>query len=93
MAYAGLADSYVVASTYTGERANETMPQAKNLASSIGGLSTAVEVKPGERELIYTRRMDITHRSLETAQQYEAIRSLFGEAAKNDAQTLTLARR
>jgi hypothetical protein len=71
----------------------ETMPQAKNLASSIGGLSTAVEVKPGERELLYTRRMDITHRSLDTAQQYEAIRSLFGEAAKNDAQTLTLARR
>lgn len=32
LAYAGLADSYVVASTYTGERAGETMPQAKAYA-------------------------------------------------------------
>ena len=32
LAYAGLADSYVVASTYTGERASETMPQAKQYA-------------------------------------------------------------
>ena len=32
LAYAGLADSYVVASTYTGERASETMPQAKAYA-------------------------------------------------------------
>ncbi|PYS99694.1 MAG: hypothetical protein DMF63_10235 [Acidobacteria bacterium] len=29
LAYAGLADAYVVASTYTGERAIETMPKAK----------------------------------------------------------------
>lgn len=70
----------------------EAMPQAKNLASSVGGLSTAVEVKPGERALVYTRRMDITQRSLETAQQYEAIRSLFGEMEKSDAQSLLLAR-
>ncbi|HEV8590845.1 MAG TPA: tetratricopeptide repeat protein, partial [Pyrinomonadaceae bacterium] len=32
LAYAGLADCYVVASTYTGERASETMPQAKAYA-------------------------------------------------------------
>ena len=69
----------------------EAMPQAKALASSVGGLSTAVEVKPGERALVYTRRMDITHRSFETAQQYEAIRSLFGEMEKSDAQSLLLA--
>jgi tetratricopeptide (TPR) repeat protein len=40
MAYAGLADSYVVASTYTGERANETMPQAKLYAMK------AIELDP-----------------------------------------------
>ena len=32
LAYAGLADSYVVAPTYTGVRASETMPQAKAYA-------------------------------------------------------------
>ena len=33
MAYAGLADCYVVTSTYTGARASETMPQAKAFAT------------------------------------------------------------
>jgi serine/threonine-protein kinase len=33
LAYAGLADCYVVASTYTGARASETMPQAKAFAT------------------------------------------------------------
>jgi hypothetical protein len=69
------------------------MPQEKNVASSIGVLSASVEVKPGERSLVYTRRMDIARRALETTQQYEAIRSLFGDVEKSDAQKLLLARR
>ncbi len=40
LAYAGLADCYVVASTYTGERASETMPQAKTFARK------AIELDP-----------------------------------------------
>jgi len=40
LAYAGLADSYVVASTYTGERATETMPKAKLYAMK------AIELDP-----------------------------------------------
>ena len=40
LAYAGLADCYVVASTYTGERASETMPQAKTYARK------AIELDP-----------------------------------------------
>jgi hypothetical protein len=71
----------------------EGMPQEKNVASSIGVLSASVEVKPGERSLVYTRRMDIARRALETTQQYEAIRSLFGDVEKSDAQKLLLARR
>jgi serine/threonine protein kinase/tetratricopeptide (TPR) repeat protein len=40
LAYAGLADCYVVAPTYTGERASETMPQAKAYARK------AIELDP-----------------------------------------------
>jgi hypothetical protein len=71
----------------------EGMPQEKNVASAVGGLTTTVEAKPGERSLVYTRRVDITRRDLATSQQYEAIRSLFGDVEKNDAQALLLAHR
>ena len=71
----------------------EGMPQEKNVASAVGGLTTTVEVKPAERSLIYTRRVDVTRRALETSQQYEAIRSLFGDVEKSDAQALVLAKR
>jgi hypothetical protein len=57
------------------------------------GLTTAVEVKAAERSLVYTRRVDVTSRALETSQQYEAIRSLFGDVEKSDAQALVLAKR
>jgi hypothetical protein len=52
-----------------------------------------VEVKPAERSLVYTRRVDVTRRALETSQQYDAVRSLFGDVEKSDAQALVLARR
>ncbi len=40
LAYSALADSYVVSSTYTGERASETMPHAKTYAKK------AIELDP-----------------------------------------------
>ena len=46
-----------------------------------------------ERTLVYKRRLDISQRQLDTSQEYEAVRSLFGEAEKNDAQTLSLVHR
>ena len=61
--------------------------------SSVGGLSTAVRGRTGERALVYTRRIDLTKRTLDTAQQYEAVRSLFAEVEKTDAQSLLLAHR
>jgi hypothetical protein len=69
----------------------EGMPQQKATASSIGGLTTLVETEPGQRSLVYTRRMDVNRRDLETSQQYEAVRTLFGDVEKSDAQKLVLA--
>ena len=63
------------------------------LAAAVGALVTTVEVKPAERSLVYPRRFDLTHRALETSQQYEAVRSLFGDVEKSDAQALVLARK
>jgi hypothetical protein len=71
----------------------EGAPQERNVAGAVGALTTTVEVKPAERSLVYTRRVDLTHRALETSQQYEAIRSLFNDVEKSDAQALVLARR
>ncbi|PYQ65064.1 MAG: hypothetical protein DMF53_06220 [Acidobacteria bacterium] len=71
----------------------EGMPQQKATASAIGGLTAMVDMTPGERSLVYTRRMDVNRRDLETSQQYESVRSLFGDVEKSDAQKLVLVRR
>jgi len=69
------------------------MPQQKATASAIGGLTAMVDMTPGERSLVYTRRMDVNRRDLETSQQYESVRSLFGAVEKSEAQMLALVRR
>jgi hypothetical protein len=71
----------------------EQRPQPAALTGTCGALSTALEADAGKRTLVYRRRLDITQRRLRSKEEYEAVRGLFGEAAKNDGQKLTLVRR
>ncbi|HSU81416.1 MAG TPA: DUF3857 domain-containing protein [Thermoanaerobaculia bacterium] len=68
-------------------------PRPAAFDGPCGALSTAQVVDAEKRTLVYRRRFDITRRRLNTKDEYEAVRGLFGEAAKNDAQKLTLVRR
>lgn len=71
----------------------EGLPQGANLINAVGALFAMAELKEAERTLVYSRRLDITRRDLNTAGEYGAIRSLFGEAEKSDAQPVFLVRR
>ena len=68
-------------------------PRGKTVVNTAGALASELEVKAGEHFLVYKRRVDLTRRELGTAQEYEAVRSLFGELEKTDAQTILLVRR
>jgi hypothetical protein len=71
----------------------ESRPQEKTLTSAAGAVATSTELKEGERTLVYTRRFDLPHREFNTAQDYEALRILFGELEKSDAQKIVLVHR
>ncbi|HEV8580165.1 MAG TPA: DUF3857 domain-containing protein [Thermoanaerobaculia bacterium] len=71
----------------------EGLPKAAAITNGAGALSTGVEMKEAERTMVYKRRVDITDKTLETSQEYEAVRSLFAEVEKNDAQALLLVHR
>ncbi|HEY0514716.1 MAG TPA: DUF3857 domain-containing protein [Thermoanaerobaculia bacterium] len=71
----------------------DSTPQEKNVLGSAAALASSVEVKPAERTLVYRRRLDVTRRQLDTSKEYDALRNLFAEVEKNDAQKLALVRR
>jgi hypothetical protein len=67
--------------------------QPAALDGPCGALSSTLVLDAERRTLVYRRRFDITRRRLASKAEYEAVRGLFGETAKNDAQKLTLVRR
>ncbi len=71
----------------------ESLPKAAKVQSPVGALDTGVEVKEAERLLVFRRRMDLTKRTISNTGDYEAVRSLYGEVEKSDAQALLLVRR
>lgn len=71
----------------------EGLPQPANVTSEAGALVLEADLKEGERTLVYTRRFDLTRRELNTVAEYEAVRSLFGEVEKRDAQPVFLVRK
>jgi transglutaminase-like putative cysteine protease len=71
----------------------DSLPKGTKVDSTVGALASGAEVKEGERSLVYRRRLDLTRRVLGTSQEYEAVRSLFAEVEKSDAQALLLVRR
>lgn len=71
----------------------ESLPKTATVQSGVGVLDANVEVKEAERSLVYRRRIDITKRTISSTRDYEAVRSLYGELEKSDAQALLLVRR
>ncbi len=71
----------------------DAKPAAASLKNRVGELAVSVDVNEAARSLVYRRRLDVTQRELATLQLYEEIRSLYGEAEKNDAQALVLVHR
>jgi transglutaminase-like putative cysteine protease len=69
----------------------EGKPREAAVTNAAGTL--AVEVQQGERSVVVKRRLDVTRKTLATSQEYEAIRSLFAQTEKSDAQKLLLVRR
>ncbi|MFY9820523.1 MAG: DUF3857 domain-containing protein [Thermoanaerobaculia bacterium] len=65
-------------------------PQERTITGAAGSVNTDIELKEGERTLIYNRRLDLPHPDFNTSKDYEAVRSLFGELEKSDAQTILL---
>jgi hypothetical protein len=71
----------------------ETAPRSANMVSAVGALSTEMEVREAERTLVFKRRLDVNRRDFKTPKEYEALRSLFADLEKSDAQPVFLARR
>jgi hypothetical protein len=71
----------------------ESLPKPAAVQGPVGALDAGVEVKEAERSLVYHRRMDCTKRTISSTHDYEALRSLYGEAEKSDAQALVLVHR
>lgn len=70
----------------------ESLPKDWSYSGAAGAVASHAEVDAAARRLTYTRRVDVTQRESFNAEQYTAIRDLFGEAEKDDAQSLVLSR-
>ena len=57
---------------------------------AVGALATWVVMNPADRTLFYRRRFEVTRRRLSSKSEYEAVRALFGAAAKSDAESVVL---
>lgn len=69
----------------------EGRPKNTSFTNPTGALT--VEMNVGDRSAVVKRRLDITRQTLTTTQEYDAVRSLFAETEKSDAQKLLLVRR
>jgi hypothetical protein len=49
-----------------------------------------VVMNPADRTLFYRRRFEVTRRRLSSKSEYEAVRALFGAAAKSDGESVVL---
>jgi hypothetical protein len=68
----------------------EKTPKAAKHESAAGALAVAVEVDEAARALTYRRRLDITRKTFESRELFEAVRTLFAETEKSDGQPLVL---
>ena len=68
----------------------ESSPKTTMVTNSTGALAADVELKEGERTLVYKRRVDVTDKQLDSTKEYEALRALLGAVEKSDAQKVLL---
>ena len=59
---------------------------------AVGALEILVEVDEEQRQLTYRRAFEVRGNQFFERHEYTALRTLYGEAAKHDAQSLVLAR-
>ncbi len=71
----------------------EASPPAATFENAAGTLVASVEVEAGAHRLRYRRRLDIVRTEFTTATDYRAIRALYAEAERHDAQNLVLVHR
>ncbi len=69
----------------------EGRPKNTSFTNPTGALT--VEINEGDRSAVVKRRLDVTRQTLTSTLEYDAVRSLFAEAEKSDAQKLLLVRR
>ncbi len=68
----------------------EVPPQAAHFTNAAGALEATAEVDPEGRRLHYHRRFDITGTDFVKLAEYRAIRALYAEVERHDAQSLVL---
>ncbi len=70
----------------------DVLPEAVELKNAIGATAYSVAVDAAARTLTYTRRFDLRRREVTGAEAYKALRDLYANAEKHDAQTLAFLR-
>ena len=70
-----------------------SLPPASTTDAGIGAYRTESSVDAATNTLLFNRRMEIRKREPADLVEFAALRNLFTEAEKRDAQTLVLARR
>ncbi len=77
----------------SGIRSKNALPKTTSFRNEAGAIAIGVQIDRENRTLRYTRRLDVTSAVFAPNEQYVAIRDLYGEAVKHDAQNLALVRR
>ena len=71
----------------------ESLPLAATFENAAGTLVASAEVEAEAHRLHYRRRLDVVRAEFTTATDYRAIRALYAEAERHDAQNLVLVHR
>ncbi|MCP4574153.1 MAG: hypothetical protein GY838_17465, partial [bacterium] len=71
----------------------DVLPEAVDYQGSAGAVLVRIAVDEASHRLTYRRRFDVTGNEFIGPEDYAAIRDLYGEVEKNDAQNLVLVRR
>ena len=79
--------------TWPGTWEIDLAPTAAEYAGPAGALQAQVEIDRASRQVTYSRRLDITAAEFIGRQQYAAVRDLYAEAERHDAQGLVWVRR
>lgn len=71
----------------------EVLPQGMDYSGPAGAFVSRVEADAANRTVTYSRRFEVSQREFSSPPWIQAIRTLYDEAEKHDAQSLVLVRR